>query len=387
MITQLMMSNWQDWLGWLPMLLGCIAVWKPKGVCIAKKTLENCYDNNPQGAGFAICKDNKIEVHKGYFKFSDFWKAFRDLQKYPALIHFRIATHGAVNKENCHPFIVADGKFAMVHNGILGVDVTKDESDSAYFAKNILEPFLAKVPWEHEPLTKFVNDSIGSGNKVVVMRNDGKSWIFNEKQGDNYKGCWYSNTGYKYNRTRWTQTNTNSASSGSNRGWAMHGCYRNTGTEAYWRRFNKRNGEPKEISPTADELAVIEGDNEFAPEGHKEKEVEAYIEKSKRDAASLVVSAAQKAADAVDVKYNAETNTWSARDGEGREVKQKGKPRVIKAIRKLSKETYAELHKRENDRVTAAAREAAERMTGDVMRSGRETMKAMEQGTLSPALA
>jgi hypothetical protein len=180
-------------------MLGCIAVWKPKGVNIARKYLQNCYANNKEGAGFAIAKDGKIEIHKGFFSFDDFWKAYQGLQKYAALLHFRIATHGVVNADNCHPFDVSNGKYALVHNGILPSSLHKDdknESDSKQFAK-LLEPLLEMVPFGHEGFGKVVGEAIGY-NKIALMNVNGKVWLFNEQKGTWNKGVWYSNSGYAY---------------------------------------------------------------------------------------------------------------------------------------------------------------------------------------------
>src|SRR6266545_3554785 len=62
---------------WLFTLLGCVAIYKPKGVQIAKKYLSNSFENNKDGAGFAYAKDGKITINKGYFSFEEFWKAFK----------------------------------------------------------------------------------------------------------------------------------------------------------------------------------------------------------------------------------------------------------------------------------------------------------------------
>jgi hypothetical protein len=324
------------------MLMGCIAIWKPKGVQIAKKYLHNCYTNNPQGAGFAICRDNKIEIQKGFFKFKDFWKAFKGLQKFPALIHFRIATHGAVNAENCHPFPMLDGKFAMIHNGILPVDLPegKDQSDSAYFAKNILEPFIEKVPWQHEPLTKFVGKSIGTGNKIIVMRSDSKAWIFNEKQGEWHNGAWYSNTGYKSCRS-YSSYNHSSWYGGYNN------CYNSRCDAAYWDRLEDKEG--KEITPTDEELAILQGDNEFAPETKKEKDVETWLERKRRDA-SVIVSASEGNTGVIDVEFDGKTQKWSKKN-----------PKVIKATRSVNRETYNQKAAREAAAMKIAS-ETANRM-------------------------
>ena len=201
-----------DWVSNISMLLpmlGCVAVWKPKGVQIAKKYLENCFTNNKEGAGFAIVKDGKIEMEKGFFTFDEFWQAYNGLQKYAALIHFRIATHGKVDEDNCHPFMLDGGKYALVHNGVLPSSLhsgKKDESDSRQFGE-LIEPMLGFIPWHHEQFTTVVNEAIGY-NKIALLREDGNIWIFNEGKGEWHKGAWYSNHTYFYGAAKraWTKT-------------------------------------------------------------------------------------------------------------------------------------------------------------------------------------
>ncbi len=106
----------------------CIAVYKPKEAVLTKRTLKNCFDNNPDGAGFAYPNDEgtKIEVRRGYFGFRKFWrdyKAVQDKEK-PMLIHFRIATSGCIDEENCHPWRI-DEKHAFVHR--FSTNLTKNQ--------------------------------------------------------------------------------------------------------------------------------------------------------------------------------------------------------------------------------------------------------------------
>lgn len=205
--------------------LGCIAIWKPKGVQIARKYLENCFINNKEGAGFAYVKEGKIIMEKGFFDFDKFYEAYKGLQKYAALIHFRIATHGNVDEENCHPFLMNDGQYALVHNGVMPSSLhsgKKEESDSRQFAE-LITPLLAMVPWRNEQFSNVVEEAIGY-NKVAIMRNDGKVWILNEKKGEWHKGAWFSNHTYAYGAIK--------------RGWD---AVQNT-TQALWNRLGSGEG-------------------------------------------------------------------------------------------------------------------------------------------------
>lgn len=50
--------------------------------------------------------------------------------------HYRIASSGKIDKNNIHPFIVADGKALLYHNGVLGAG-KGDMSDTACLADTL----------------------------------------------------------------------------------------------------------------------------------------------------------------------------------------------------------------------------------------------------------
>jgi hypothetical protein len=176
----------------------CLAIYKPKGVEIAKRYLKNGFANNQDGAGFAFIRDGKIEIRKGFFTFSDFWKAYRENKSEPALIHFRWTTHGTTNEANCHPFEICGGQFAVIHNGIIDIDTSSDasRSDTWHYATKVLQPLVEMVPFDL-PALRFVVESSIEGSKIAVLRADGECVIFNESLGEWHNGAWYSNDGYK----------------------------------------------------------------------------------------------------------------------------------------------------------------------------------------------
>jgi glutamine amidotransferase len=185
----------------------CLAILKPKGVEIKKKYLQNGFDANEDGAGFAYVRDGQVIIQKGYFNFKDFYKAFKPFNspKEIAIVHFRQATHGVCNQENCHPFMMVGNKFACIHNGILDIKCSdKDKSDTFHFATLVLDPMLREVEFTSPALKYLVETSIGGFNKIVVLNGDGKYVIFNEDKGTWEKGCWYSNCSYKWGGWRGT---------------------------------------------------------------------------------------------------------------------------------------------------------------------------------------
>lgn len=179
----------------------CVIVVKPKGVQIRKGYLKNCYLSNPDGAGFMYVKDGKVVILKGYFHFetfyADFAKAEKINRKSPFVLHFRIATSGGVNYENCHPFKI-DEHNAFVHNGIFYnlSYANYNLSDTQVFNNTILQNL--PTGWQNSTgvfnlLETYAKES---ASKLAFLSDSGKVLICAEEDGTWYKGSWYSNEAY-----------------------------------------------------------------------------------------------------------------------------------------------------------------------------------------------
>ena len=124
----------------------CIAIYSLAGNPVPdEETLETCFFNNSDGAGFAFNTDNgKVQIVKGFMDFKSFIAAFRKYDKKycfkdrGVLIHFRIATHGGTSKQTCHPFPISakekdlaktefTSDYAVIHNGI--INLCTDEAE------------------------------------------------------------------------------------------------------------------------------------------------------------------------------------------------------------------------------------------------------------------
>ena len=179
----------------------CIAIYKPADKNISKRILGRCWNNNNDGAGFMYAKDDRLYVDKGYFEFKKFWKAIRPhiLDDPKALvIHFRIATSGKVDAENCHPFLINDG-LGLVHNGIIsdlndGIDRC-DTLRMAMILKHLPEDFI-----HNDSIMKLVELAVGNSNKFVFMNSKGEVKFINESTGIVVDGVWYSNGSFRYDR-------------------------------------------------------------------------------------------------------------------------------------------------------------------------------------------
>lgn len=176
----------------------CVAILNKKGVTLKKDLLKACWDNNNDGAGLAYPKDGRIEIFKelkSFDKFYDEYAAIREEYRGNMLLHFRIATHGAVTEENCHPFLVSD-TLAFVHNGVISnVGASKDKSDTKCFNEKVLQ-LLPEGFTDNAGIKLLVEEFIGH-SKLAFLDAEGNYSIYNEAKGVWDMDCWFSNVSYK----------------------------------------------------------------------------------------------------------------------------------------------------------------------------------------------
>ena len=176
----------------------CIAIMKSANKKISKSTLRRCYDANPDGAGFMYAEDKQLVVNKGYFTFKEFYKEYKPHGDKQVLLHFRIKTHGQINKDNCHPFLVNSG-LGFIHNGIINGYGSNIKSDTIEFNESILQKIVSKHGNNSlfdDPMVELIENVIGY-SKLVFLDRHGNYTIMNEKKGNWNDGVWYSNMSWK----------------------------------------------------------------------------------------------------------------------------------------------------------------------------------------------
>ena len=193
----------------------CIIVIKPAGVKMpAMETLENCWYNNNDGAGFMYATGGTVHIEKGFMTLKDFKAALKRLKKSidvvntPIVMHFRITTHGGTSPGNTHPFPVSEklpllqmtkskAPLAVAHNGIIDIEPSKkDISDTMEYVMSQLAPLyqLKKDFYRLEAGKKLIYNAIKS--KMVFLDSAGRI----ETVGDfitDKDGILYSNNSYK----------------------------------------------------------------------------------------------------------------------------------------------------------------------------------------------
>lgn len=192
----------------------CIIAAKPAGIPMPDHdTLNLMWTNNPDGAGLMYVDNGHVIIEKGYMKWKDFRKAIDrlskrlDLKRTPVVMHFRIATHGGVNKECCHPFPVTDSIGALkklkasvdlgvAHNGIINsVNPRKGCSDTMEYIATQLAPLKRAMPrfYDNKHARLLVQNAIDS--KMAFLTQDGRIFTIGDFVTDN--GVLYSNRTYR----------------------------------------------------------------------------------------------------------------------------------------------------------------------------------------------
>lgn len=211
----------------------CIVVYKPKDKKMpSEQTLRQCFNRNPDGAGYMFPEDNRVIIKKGYMNFKALYQAvMKDYErlgkKTPFVIHFRIQTQGGVNQECTHPFplsknmldlkvLDSEARFGLAHNGIISLtsntsyskyydkktktycyDYSKpDYSDTMKFITDYLSLIIKSENWyKDEDTLALIEKLAGYSNKFAIMDGEGHTTLIGNFIED--KGIYYSNSSYE----------------------------------------------------------------------------------------------------------------------------------------------------------------------------------------------
>lgn len=116
----------------------------------------------------------------------------------PMAIHARYKTHGDIDMENCHPYVVLPGRVAMMHNGVLshGNKADPTKSDTWHYIKNTVRPQLEAYPklFVNQAWRDLMAGDITGSNRFVFLDHEGDMVILNKHTGIEHDGLWFSNT-------------------------------------------------------------------------------------------------------------------------------------------------------------------------------------------------
>ena len=172
----------------------CVICIKPAGRRMLKKyELKAMFTHNPHGCGFS-CKSMTYKT----MSFEDFWQHIKNVPTEEAcIIHFRIATHGSVCLDNCHPF--TDYGVSFAHNGVLNILPYKGKTDSETAFRRYFLPVIRMFGLYSKELAEAVHRIIGSSKFAFIQ--DGNLRTFGHFE--ELDGCYYSNLNHLMTRRWW----------------------------------------------------------------------------------------------------------------------------------------------------------------------------------------
>jgi hypothetical protein len=175
----------------------CLIITQRKGLTLSRTHLLDIFARN--GDGFGIMRADRGALHT--------WRIVGSADDMLALyyahaagrecvLHWRMATHGATNAANAHPFPLTRD-IAVVHNGVLDIGTpTRGMSDTWHMAQHVLAPIArdnADALFTGD-MVNVLGGMIGTSNKLVFLHADGRLAVVNRASGVEHNGCWYSNT-------------------------------------------------------------------------------------------------------------------------------------------------------------------------------------------------
>ena len=169
----------------------CLIAYSPDGLPVTRAVFNSACWHNEDGIGIMAQDDVARYVGRGAKKRA--WSHIRRLnrQGIPFAVHWRYATHGTLDLDNCHPHETRNGVYVM-HNGVLsGFDDKSNLSDTRQFINRHMWHAPSVSDWS---FYAGIEDLIGYGNKFLVMDANGEFLVCNEHLGQWIGGIWYSNT-------------------------------------------------------------------------------------------------------------------------------------------------------------------------------------------------
>lgn len=194
----------------------CVIVAKPKGVDFPSiETLLDCWETNPDGAGIMWNEGDTVRIEKGFMNWQHFLNRFLrikdtvNIDETAVVMHFRIATHGEVSRECCHPFPLSNdlnelrrckthASVGVAHNGVIsGRSTNAKKSDTMDYIMNVLYPLYDELDdfmWRKN-IKNVIKDTI-CGSRMAFLQPNGEISFVGDWHVED--GCYYSNLNHKW---------------------------------------------------------------------------------------------------------------------------------------------------------------------------------------------
>lgn len=172
----------------------CIIVVKEKGFAFpTEEILENCFESNPDGAGFMVATGKEVVIRKGFMDFKSFINAlnkarkeFGDNKTY--VMHFRITTQAGVRPDCTHPYPISENmddlrkltfkcEVGIAHNGIISLTSQSHydygEQTKGAITYNDTMLFVTEYLSNMKKLKQNIIETLAPGNRFAVLYKDG----------------------------------------------------------------------------------------------------------------------------------------------------------------------------------------------------------------------
>lgn len=168
----------------------CVILYKKKESKIDLETLLLARNTNPDGMGLAYFDGNEVIFERNLKPNKNDLKAcIKKTEDKEAIFHFRIATSGGINIENCQPVYNKGANFLLFHNGVVhslnGVSATASDT--------VLLSYLL----EHNEVDKnklLEKIAIKTFSKFVLINEFNQIFLFGDFK--DYKGLLCSNLNF-----------------------------------------------------------------------------------------------------------------------------------------------------------------------------------------------
>ena len=168
----------------------CVILYKKKNTKIELETLLLARNINPDGMGLAYFDGSEVIFERNLKPSKrDLQSCIKKTEDKEAIFHFRIATSGGVNLDNCQPIYNKKGNFLLFHNGV----VHSLNGASATASDTVLLSYLLehKEVDKNKLLEKIAQKTF---SKFVLIDNSNRLFLFGDFK--EYKGLLCSNLNF-----------------------------------------------------------------------------------------------------------------------------------------------------------------------------------------------
>ena len=198
----------------------CVIIAKDKNDRLPTiKELKQCFDHNPDGAGFMYTDNGKVVIDKGYMKWSSFIEHYEKLvTKYDnfkgkcLVIHCRIGTSGGRNVHNTHGYPLTNKieymqktyvkcNVGLMHNGIISDYLPEEDyyNDTQEYIKSFVYnlQYFDRQFYKRKYFRDMIQDT--SKSKWAILDKDDNLYKIGVYSVEN--GLAFSNLYHKYTYT------------------------------------------------------------------------------------------------------------------------------------------------------------------------------------------